>query len=333
LTTREANLPRLLVLIDDFQNFGGIFGGSVYGSQVPEIELTTLITTLSDASSCGVHFVIGADRRSSIRSTMHSAISSRVVLRQGDESGYLDFGINIARGTMPRLPAGRGFWFDDKRVQFITDANMQNSGDTSPAELSSRSVALKLPELLNCDVKSSFPRVVVGIGDVTHENHYLDLAKQPLLVLGPRGSGRTLALQWLASQAKPSQVKQVRSTTDVADLKKDDLVIIDDADVFASQIEDAAILSAIRDTGCRLVFSINARNANNLGFGWLRDLARDASYLVLQPDDRNCQIAMSSFFDRLPYLRPGLEYPPGRGVISAGRSSATVHVPRIVDKK
>ena len=333
LTTREANLPRLLVLIDDFQNFGGIFGGSVYGSQVPEIELTTLITTLSDASSCGVHFVISADRRSSIRSTMHSAISSRVVLRQGDESGYLDFGINIARGTMPRLPAGRGFWFDDKRVQFISDVNIQNSGDTSPAELSSQRVAPKLPELLDRDVMSSFPRVLVGIGDVTHEYHYHDLTKQPLLVLGPRGSGRTLALQWLASQAKPSQVKQVRSTTDVAELERDDLAIIDDADVCAMQFDDASILSAIRDTGCRLVFSINARNANNLGFGWLRDLTRDAAYLVLQPDDRNCQIAMSSFFDRLPYLRPGLEYPPGRGVFSTGRTSAIVHVPQIGDKK
>lgn len=105
------------------------------------------------------------------------------------------------------------------------------------------------------------------------------------------------------------------------------MLIIDDADVLATQIEDVAVLAAIRDTECRLVFAINARNSNSLGFGWLRDLARDAAYLVLQPDDRNCQTAMSTFFDRLPYLRPGLEYPPGRGVFSAGRTSTIVQVP------
>ena len=61
-------------------------------------------------------------------------------------------------------------------------------------------------------------------------------------------------------------------------------------------------------------------------------LARDAAYLVLQPDDRNCQNVMSMFFDRLPYLRPGLEYPPGRGVFSAGRTSTVVQVPLAGDR-
>jgi hypothetical protein len=113
----------------------------------------------------------------------------------------------------------------------------------------------------------------------------------------------------------------------LAGLKKDHLLVIDDAEVHAPQIDDAAVLQAVRETGCRMAFAINARNSNNLGFGWLRDLARDAAYLVLQPDDRNCQTAMSTFFDRLPYLRPGLEYPPGRGVFSAGRTSTVVQVP------
>jgi len=331
LSKRVENLPRLLVLVDDFQNFGGIFGGSAYGSQVPETELAMFITTVSDSGACGVHFVIGADRRSSIRSILHSAIPSRIVLRQGDEMGYFDFGINIARGSVPALPAGRGFWLDDKRVQFASDAGEQAADNRAVSEERAGLVAPKLPAVLQYDAKPSYPRVMVGVGDVTQQALLHDLSRQPLLVLGPRGSGRTTALQWLNSQTKSAHIKAIRSTSDLTGLKKDHLLIIDDADVHASRIEDAAILGAVRDTGCRLVFAINARNSNNLGFGWLKDLAYDAAYLVLQPDDRNCQSAMSTFFDRLPPLRPGLEYPPGRGVFSAGRTSTIVQVPRAGD--
>jgi hypothetical protein len=322
-----ANLPRLLVLVDDFQNFGGIFGGPGYGSQVPENELATFVTTLGDAGPCGVHFVIGADRRSSIRSTMHSALPARIVLRQADEMGYFDFGINIARGSVPKLPAGRGFWLDDRRVQFASDAGALTADNSVASERRAVLVAPKLPAVLQFDGKMTYPQVVVGVGDVTQLALHHDLSRQPLLVLGPRGSGRTTALRWLASQAKSAHVRSIRSTSDLTELKNDHLLVIDDADVHAPQIDDAAVLQAVREIGCRMVFAINARNSNNLGFGWLRDLARDAAYLVLQPDDRNCQTAMSTFFDRLPYLRPGLGYPTGRGVFSAGRTSTVVQVP------
>jgi S-DNA-T family DNA segregation ATPase FtsK/SpoIIIE len=327
LVERVANLPRLLVLVDDFQNFGGIFGGPVYGSQVPENELATFIATLGDAGPCGVHFVIGADRRSSIRSTMHSAIPARIVLRQGDEMGYFDFGINVARGSVPKLPAGRGFWLDDKRVQFASDAGELTPDNIVASEPRTGLVAPKLPAMLQFDRKMSYPHVIVGVADVTKQELLHDLSRQPLLVLGPRGSGRTTALRWLASQAESAHVRVIRSTSELTGLKKDHLLVIDDADVYAPQIDDAAVLQAVRETGCRMAFAINARNSNNLGFGWLRDLARDAAYLVLQPDDRNCQTAMSTFFDRLPYLRPGLGYPTGRGVFSAGRTSTVVQVP------
>jgi len=332
LIKHVKSLPRLLVLLDDFQNFGGIFGGSMYGAQVPEIELATFISTVSDASACGVHFVIGADRRSSIRSNLHSAIPSRVVLRQGDEMGYFDFGINIARGSVPKLPAGRGFWLDDKRVQFASDAGEQAANSPLVSETRAGIAAPKLPSVLQYDAQASYPRVVVGVGDVTHQELLHDLSRQPLLVLGPRGSGRTTALRWLASQSKSVHTRAIRSTADLIGLKKEHLLVIDDADVHAPQIEDVALLEAVREIGCRMVFAINARNSNNLGFGWLRDLARDAAYLVLQPDDRNCQTSMSTFFDRLPYLRPGLEYPPGRGVFSAGRTSTIVQVPLAGDR-
>jgi S-DNA-T family DNA segregation ATPase FtsK/SpoIIIE len=332
LSERVENLPRLLVLVDDFQNFGGTFGGSAYGSQVPEIELAMFITNVSDSGACGVHFVIGADRRSSIRSTLHSAIPSRIVLRQGDEMGYFDFGINIARGSVPKLPAGRGFWLDDKRVQFASDAGEQAADNRAVSEERAGLVAPKLPAVLQYDAKASYPRVVVGVVDVTHQELLHDLSRQPLLVLGPRGSGRTTALRWLASQSKSAHIRTIRSTADLIGLKKEHLLVIDDADVHAPQIEDVAVLEAVREIGCRMVFAINTRNSNNLGFGWLRDLARDAAYLVLQPDDRNCQNVMSMFFDRLPYLRPGLEYPPGRGVFSAGRTSTVVQVPLAGDR-
>jgi hypothetical protein len=240
--------------------------------------------------------------------------------------GYFDFGINVARGSVPKLPAGRGFWLDDKRVQFASDAGELTPDNTMASEPRTGLVAPKLPAMLQFDRKMSYPHVIVGAADVTQLALHHDVSRQPLLVLGPRGSGRTTALRWLASQAKSAHVRVIRSTSELTGLKKDHLLVIDDADVYAPQIDDAAVLQAVRETCCRMAFAINARNSNNLG-GWLRDLARDAAYLVLQPDDRNCQTAMSTFFDRLPYLRPGLEYPPGRGVFSAGRKSTVVQVP------
>ena len=333
LIARVPDLPRLLVLVDDFQNFGGAFGGAVLGSQAPEIELGRFIATLSDAGSCGVHYVVAVDRRSSVRASMHSAVPSRIVLRQGDEMGYFDFGINVARGTLPRLPAGRGFWLDDKRVQFISDADVLSESGSSYVDRVPDSVAPALPEQVRRVVNSLYPNLAVGVCDVTQELCYHDVERRPLLVVGPRGSGRSHALKWLASQAKASNVKHVRSTADLSSVKKDHLIVIDDADALVTHIDDATITEAIRETGCRLIFSVNARNANNLGFGWLRDLARDAAYIVLQPDDRNSQVALSTFFDRLPYLRPGLEYPPGRGVFSSGRTSTVIHIPEIGEER
>jgi Ni2+-binding GTPase involved in maturation of urease and hydrogenase len=333
LIARVPNLPRLLVLVDDFQNFGGAFGGAVLGSQAPEIELGRFIATLSDAGSCGVHYVVGADRRSSVRASMHSAIPARIVLRQGDEMGYFDFGISIARGSIPKLPAGRGFWLDDKRVQFVSDAGDEQETTDRTAGDRAIAVATALPEHIVLEAGQEFPRVVVGVCDVTHELCRHDVSRRPLLVIGPRGSGRSHALRWWMSQANPKHVKHVQSTADLAKVSRGDVIVIDDADVAVNQIEDSAIFAAIREKECHLMFSINARNSNGLGFGWLRDFARDAACLVLQPDDRHSQTALSTFFDRLPYLRPGLEYPAGRGTFSAGRTSVVVQVPQLGEDK
>ena len=71
---------------------------------------------VTDGRQLGIHVVIAADRRQAIPPILMSAIGNRLVLRQTDDGGYIDFGISAAMSKGLDLPNGRGLC-DNRLVQ------------------------------------------------------------------------------------------------------------------------------------------------------------------------------------------------------------------------
>ena len=102
------SLPRIVVLVDGFQNLPSILGvarPSEHGPLDWPAEFQRIVT---DGRQLGIHVVIAADRRQAIPPILMSAIGNRLVLRQTDDGGYVDYGIPAAISKGLDLPNGRG---------------------------------------------------------------------------------------------------------------------------------------------------------------------------------------------------------------------------------
>jgi S-DNA-T family DNA segregation ATPase FtsK/SpoIIIE len=328
-------MPRLLVLVDDFHNLASCFAGVGASQSAIESEMGMLSTAIMDSRSCGVHFVVTVDRRASVRSNVFASVTHRVVLRQSDELGYFEFGVPLTKGAVPKMPAGRGFWIDNRRLQCcmpaLTSQPVSRLGSLlRSGRVQSRSAAL--PEKVLAENTSDGRIVQVGIQDVTSSMESIDITRNPLAIIGPRESGKTNAIRWFASQFALLQHKVVRSNEDLEDVEPRTLLLIDEADRLADDLDDSRFRELRFEHHCPLVVAVNARNTNMVS-GWLREALRDATYLVLQPDDRHSNRVIQDLFDRTPYIRPGLTFPPGRGLLSVRRGAVVVQVPWMGDSE
>jgi hypothetical protein len=288
-----------------------------------------------DSRSCGVHFVVTVDRRASVRSNLFGSVAYRVVLRQSDELGYFEFGIPLTKGATPRMPPGRGFWIDNRRLQCAMPALPSQSVSRIGTILRSgdgQSRSSALPDKVRIKNESDGRSVQVGIQDITLNVESTDVARNPLAVIGPRESGKTNAIRWFAWQFASRPHKLVRSAADLDDIEPGSLLLIDDADRLADDLDDYRVRELRFELQCLLIVAVSARNANMVS-GWLREVLRDSTYLVLQPDDRHSNNVIQSYFDRAPYVRPGLTFPPGRGLLSLRRGAVVVQLPWMDDSE
>lgn len=328
-------MPRLLVLVDDFHNLAGCFAGATVSQSAIESELALLTTAVMDSRSCGVHFVVTADRRASVRSNLFASVAHRVVLRQSDELGYFEFGIPLTKGAAPKMPVGRGFWVDNRRFQCAVPTLLSQPVSRVGSILRSvggQSRSGALPEKVRIENVSDGRFVQVGIQDVTLNMESTDVTRNPLAIVGPRESGKTNAIRWFTSQFASLPHKIVKVAADLDDIEPRTHLLIDDADRIADELDDYRVRELRFEHHCPLVVAISARNTN-MASGWLREVLRDATYLVLQPDDRHSNSMIQSYFDRTPYIRPGLAFPPGRGLLSVRRGAVVVQVPWMGDSE
>jgi len=322
-------MPRLLVLVDDFHNLAGCFAGAAVSQSAIESELGLLTTAIMDSRSCGVHFVVTVDRRASVRSNLFASVAHRVVLRQSDELGYFEFGIPLTKGVTPRMPVGRGFWVDNRRFQCAVPAlhNQPVSGIGAILRAGgTRSRSGALPDKVRMEHQSDGRTLLVGIKDVTLDAESTDITRSPLAVVGPRESGKTNAIHWFVSQLDTRKHKLVKNGSDLEDIEPGTILLIDDSDRLADDLDDYRIRELRFEYHCPLIVSVSARNASMIS-GWLREVLRDATYVVLQPDDRHSNNMIQSFFDRSPYIRPGLTFPAGRGLLTVRRGAVVVQMP------
>ncbi len=161
---------------------------------------------IDEGPAAGVHFVITADRRASVRGAVFGLINTVVVLRQ---SGVDEFGnLNLPADAIGvQAPPGRCH-IDGLEGQIALLGSPEGNGQaTALAELASylpsAQQAAPVPlipiEVHRTDLRPLQGRVVLGLDGVTLETVTLDLLCEHLCVLGRRRSGRTTALGALAA--------------------------------------------------------------------------------------------------------------------------------------
>jgi len=260
---RHRPLPRILVLVDGFGGFLSTFGdnsrgGSAIASSVPmESWIERLVTIVVDGRQVGIHTVATADRRNAIPARIHAAVSSRLIMRHTDETGYNEHGISTTRARALELSAGRGLWDGGAAVQIASvsrDPSARGQGDAiasfaalvdseRPAVLTSASLAddVSLDGLRA--VGAGALQVPIGVADVTGQAVVVDLAWSNLTVAGPPRSGRTTVIATcLDLLADTHEVWAVGTSSSVLDLSAAHDGALGRPDVLAPVLERLANL-------------------------------------------------------------------------------------------
>jgi S-DNA-T family DNA segregation ATPase FtsK/SpoIIIE len=214
--------------------------------------------------------------------------------------------------------------------------------------------ALKaLPEMVKLDtqklkkMRTGPLQVPLGIADLTLETVHVDLSRQNLVVLGPPMSGRSTALgavAWaLGEQADDIVLVGLGSFTspladftcwhragfgrtrhqavldEVAAMIEGDegdevkLVLVLDAVEDLEAMEYSMRLEQlVRSDAVRVVATAEAVTLERAYSGWTAELKRNRAVLMLQPESAADVEAVTR---AKPSLRPGQQFPPGRGVL------------------
>lgn len=202
--------PRILLLLDNFGLFRTEYDTTIARMAV----LEAFRRVAADGRAVGVHVAMTADRGASVPSYIASAFQLRVVLRQSNEDGYSD--LNVPRDVInPHSPPGRAMLQhqpEELQIAILGE-------DPSPAEQSrlieelAREIAPRLtsrpqpirslPEELSV---IELPTAVAGAPVLGMESQSLAAfgfdTSGPLLITGPRGSGRTNALRWFGESLR-----------------------------------------------------------------------------------------------------------------------------------
>jgi DNA segregation ATPase FtsK/SpoIIIE, S-DNA-T family len=201
-------VSRVLVLLDSYPGFQAMH------ERIDGGKWLDLFTRLvADGRQVGVHFVITADRRSSIPMSVASALPRKVVLRLSNDDEYLNAGEPVGI-LSPRSPAGRAI-VDGTEVQVAVLGGSAN-GERQAAEIGRLAARLTaagvaaapavgiLPDEFRrstLDVASTPERLMMAIGDSDLRPRGIPLDQGAVLVTGPPRSGRTTALATIAQSA------------------------------------------------------------------------------------------------------------------------------------
>ena len=109
-------LPRIVVLIDGFQNLSALLGNVRPMEFGPLDWFGELQRIITDGRQLGIHAILTTDRRAAVPALVMSALGARLVLRQTDEAGYGEYSIPSGMSRGIELPNGRGIW-DGQLVQ------------------------------------------------------------------------------------------------------------------------------------------------------------------------------------------------------------------------
>lgn len=201
-----ANRPdekRIFVLVD---------GMSAFREAYEHSRLSALwdifLQLATDGRAVGIHLVVTGDRPNAVPASLLASIQRRLVLRLSSEDDYIS--LDVPRDVLNAAsPPGRGL-LDGLEVQLavlggnsnlalqarevhkLSEAMQRQGLDAAP-------VIERLPEQVDLEVlpAGSQGLPVIGVDDETLQPAEI-LARGPLLLAGPPGAGRTVALVTLA---------------------------------------------------------------------------------------------------------------------------------------
>jgi S-DNA-T family DNA segregation ATPase FtsK/SpoIIIE len=169
------------------------------------------------------------------------------------------------------------------------------------------------------------PLVTLGLGGDDAGPVAVDLAR-PLLVVGPRGSGRTAALEVLAAGAAAAGLRTVHPAGP-ADLDAEGvLLVVDDLDELTVQdpaLADALTARLATREPVRLVAATTTAHAVGAFRGPVPALCRSGRVLVLDVTEPG---AADLLGPEGPWLADARRQPPGRGALRLGRDVVPLQV-------
>ncbi|WP_162942260.1 FtsK/SpoIIIE domain-containing protein [Desertimonas flava] len=355
-------MPRIVVIVDGFQNMSAILG-TVKSAEVGPLDwFAEFQRVVTDGRQLGVHAILAADRRQAVPALLMSAMGNRLVLRQTDENGYMDYGIrsSVSRGL--ELPSGRGLLGDQLvQVGLISDdpsaaaqgaalAAFAESQTGAPPE---RLVTTAPPDEVAVPLVASRPdRFTLGRTDVFGDVVEVSVQHNGLCVAGPPRSGRTTALRqaarsliaagyevWsigvgddlggpgrhAAAKADPARelMEDFAALCESFPKPQPYVLVVDNVDRLDDSVS-SAYERVLKSECSRLLASLEARNLSGYTQNTLLlELRREPNMLLLQPDTVTEVLQYSGVRAQ---LRPGLKLTAGRGVLIQHRQPLLVQV-------
>jgi len=250
---------------------------------------------------------------------------------------------------------------DDPAGAAQVDALLKQAEKLAAASAARAPALPKLPERLMLDDAPVGAELTAPLGavDLTLATLQIDLRRQNFVVLGPPMSGRSSTLATAAAGLRASSGEALRlvaigsasSPLQSLDLWDDAAfsraaharvaealweAVADDEGVDAravlfidgaEEIDDFDVerpLEQLAKRECvRLIVACEPSTMSKAYSGWLSTLRRNRSAVFLQPDTR---ADVETVLDVRPALRPGQDFPPGRGIFVANRSWSLVQV-------
>ena len=349
----EVTFPPIFLLVDGWNNLTATLSPVRGGGLELQSWLEMISGLVARGREVGMYTALTSTER--VRSRLMSSITSRLILRQLGEGEYRDLGISavLARGIS--LRPGQGL---NDSSQIVQVASVIRDEDVDPRDafrsfgptISGRRTEIRCEPLPMTVRRGTLAKkqVAIGISDLSLKPVDLDLSVSHLAISGPPRSGRTTVLLSIARQLQESgeafavvgphhsplssftwEQGSFGNPTDVArflDSLVDSsrilerlFVLIDDI----REIDDRAVhpvLKRMLSENVRFVAVGDSFRRVGVSNPLLTALRDTRCSLHLQPTPRE----IAEITQSRSSIRPGVEMPPGRGVLLLNRVPVVV---------
>ena len=356
-TVSEA---RILLVLDGMETFSRMFDRS-------DLYMWTEILNelILAGRSVGIHFLATADRRASVPAVIMNAIDEKIIFRMADADGLVDLGVPMSIAKSADLGNGAALLASGRSIQLVI-VSSDASADQQTQELASQLLSQsgeafrlrQLPEdlvLNQSEIEVSQSDFLIGIEDLSWRSLSSDLRNSNFLIVGHPESGRSTAILTIAQQLDQQShelfvicdqesplsgllADQLATTKhehaelfrklEMASKNKSTPVLLVDSAVGIEESVGYQLEALMAENRVRVIATTTYGAVSGYAAGWLGEMKRSRRKLILQPDDDSVVMDISGVRFR---SRPGMKFPPGRGVFVDGRRAILMQLVRLTN--